>query len=57
MSKWVITDGVTGRLCIIPDGPFLKERLAYGCIVHKEVECFGLLQALKRLHEFEQQGC
>lgn len=55
MSKWIITDGAAGRLCIIPAGPLLGNRLAYGGVIHKEVECRGLLEAMKILHEFERE--
>ena len=55
MSKWIITDGAAGRLCIIPAGPLLGNRLAYGRVIHKEVECRGLLEAMKILHEFERE--
>lgn len=55
MSKWIITDGAAGRLCIIPAGLFLGNRLAYGGMIHKEVECRGLLEAMKELHLFEKE--
>ncbi len=53
MSKWVIMDGATGKLCILPIGPIVDERLTYGYVVHKEVECKGLLEAMEILHEYE----
>lgn len=54
MSKWVITDGATGRLCILPIGQILDARLPYCCAIHKEVECHGLLEAMRILHEYEE---
>lgn len=53
MGKWFITDGAAGRLCVIPDGPLLGNRLAYGGVIYRTVECGGLLDALRVLHEFE----
>ncbi len=53
MSKWAIIDGSAGRLCILPIGPILDARLLYGYVIHKEVECCGLLEAMKILHEYE----
>lgn len=55
MSKWVITDGATGCVCIIPKDTLLDNRLAYGCVVYKEIECCGLLEAIKALHTFEEE--
>ncbi len=53
MSKWAITDGAAGRLCILPIGPIVDARLPYGYVIHKEVECRGLLEAMNILHEYE----
>lgn len=54
MSKWVITDGAAGRLCILPVGPIVDARLPYGYVIYKKVECHGLLEAMRILHEFER---
>lgn len=53
MSKWVITDGATGRLCILPAGPIVDTRSQYGCVIHNEVECNGILEAMRILREYE----
>lgn len=53
MSKWAITDGASGRLCILPIGPIVDARLPYGYAIHELVECHGLLAAMNILHEYE----
>ena len=55
MSKWAITDGAAGRLCILPVGSIVDARLPYGYSIHEEVDCHSLLEAMKILHEHESK--
>ena len=53
--KWFIVEGLTGKNCILPDGEVLYSRLKVGCAIKAVLKCSGLLDAMNKLHNFEQE--
>lgn len=54
MGKWVIVKGSTGRLCVVTE-EMHKSYLENGRNTNIHFECKGILDALKKLHEYEQE--
>lgn len=55
MRKWAIVEGETGRMCVVPER-MIPEHCTYGRALCKRFECNGLLDAIKRLKQYEKNG-
>lgn len=53
--NWFIVEGLNGKYCILPDGEVLYSRVKVGCAIKAVFKCSGLLDAMNKLHKFEQE--
>lgn len=55
MGKWVIVEGSTGRFCVVTE-EMHENYLTNGRNINIHFECAGILDALKKLHEYEKEA-
>lgn len=53
MRTWAIVEGSAGKLCILPMDMIMQDREKCMINIYKAVKCHGLLEAVKKLHEYE----
>lgn len=52
MGEWVIVQGATGSLCVVPK-EISDSYLTHGRYIHIDIMADGIIPAIKKLHEYE----